>query len=78
VLRLPGEYLIYAALVVLLPSSGGSLLSMGRMGMVGFPLFWALADWGKDERVDSLVKTVAPALLATLVFLAFGTRTFVP
>ena len=78
VLRLPAEYLIYAALVVLLPSSGGSLLSMGRMGMVGFPLFWALADWGKDERVDSMVKTVAPALLATLVFLAFGTRTFVP
>jgi hypothetical protein len=78
VLRLPAEYLIYAALVVLLPSSGGSLLSMGRMGMVGFPLMWALADWGRDERVDTVVKTLAPALLATLVFLAFGTRTFVP
>ncbi len=78
VLRLPAEYLIYAALVVLLPSSGGSLLSMGRMGMVAFPLMWALADWGRDERVDTAVKTVAPALLAMLIFLAFGTRTFVP
>jgi Mannosyltransferase (PIG-V) len=78
VMRLPGEYLIYAALLVLLPSSGGSLLSMGRMGMVAFPLMWALADWGRDERVDTLVKTLAPAMLAALVFLAFGTRTFVP
>ncbi|MGN6378926.1 MAG: hypothetical protein ACTHNU_08255 [Gaiellales bacterium] len=78
VLRLPAEYLIYSALVVLLPSSGGSLLSMGRMGMVGFPLMWALADWGRDERVDTMVKMVSPALLATLIFLAFGTRTFVP
>jgi hypothetical protein len=78
VLRLPGEYLIYAALIILLPSSGGSLLSMGRMGMVGFPLFWALAEWAGDERVDTLVKVLSPALLAMLMFLAFGTRTFVP
>ncbi len=78
VMRLPGEYLIYSALLILLPSSGGSLLSMGRMGMVAFPLIWALADWGGDERVDTLVKTVAPALLAALVFITFGTHTFVP
>jgi hypothetical protein len=79
VLRLPGEYLIYAALVVLLPSSGGSLLSMGRMGMIAFPLFWALAEWSlRDPRVDTVVKMAAPALLAAVMFMAFGTHTFVP
>ena len=79
VLRLPGEYLIYAALCVLLPSSGGSLLSMGRMGMVAFPLFWALAEWSvRDPRVDTIVKMAAPALMAAIIFMAFGTNTFVP
>ena len=79
VLRLPGEYLIYSALVLLLPSSGGSLLSMGRMGMVAFPLMWALADLGEhDERADTAVKMISPALLAVLVFIAFGTHTYVP
>lgn len=79
VLRLPGEYLIYAAIAVLLPSSGGSLLSMGRMGMIAFPLFWALAEWSvHDPRIDTIVKMTAPALLAALIFLTFGTHTFVP
>jgi hypothetical protein len=79
VLRLPAEYLIYSAFVLLLPSSGGSLLSMGRMGMMAFPLMWALADLGgRDERADTAVKMISPALLAALVFVAFGTHTFVP
>jgi hypothetical protein len=78
-LRLPGEYLIYAALMILLPSSGGSLLSMGRQGMIAFPLFWVLAEWSvRDPRIDTTVKMVAPALMAALIFLAFGTHTFVP
>ncbi len=74
-LKLPGEYLIYAALAILLPSSGGSLLSMGRMGMIAFPLFWALAQWSlKDPRIDTAVKMSAPLLLAALMFLTFGTE----
>jgi hypothetical protein len=77
-LRLPGEYLLFSALMVLLPTTGGLVVSMGRMGMVAFPLFWALADAGADERVDTLVKTVSPLLLAALVFITFGPRTFTP
>jgi hypothetical protein len=51
---------------------------MGRFGMVGFPMFWALADLGRDERVDTVVKVVFPMLLAALIFITFGPRTFTP
>ena len=60
-MKIPGEYLIFARALVILPTSGGLLVSMGRFGMVAFPFFWALADLGSDERVDTLVKTVVPA-----------------
>jgi hypothetical protein len=77
-MRLPGEYLIFAALLILLPTSGGLLVSMGRFGMVAFPLFWALADLGRDERVDTVVRFAFPLLLAALVFVTYGPRTFTP
>ena len=77
-MKIPGEYLIYAALLVLLPTSGGLLVSMGRFGMVAFPLFWALADLGKDERVDTLVKTSFPLLMGALVLITYTARTFTP
>jgi hypothetical protein len=77
-LRLPGEYLIFAGLLILLPTSGGLLVSMGRFGMVAFPLFWALADWGRSERVDTAIRFAFPLLLAALVFVTYGPRTFTP
>jgi hypothetical protein len=77
-MRMPGEYLIFAALAVLLPTSGGLLVSMGRFGMVAFPLFWALASWGEEERVDTLVKTSFPLLLGALVMITYTARTFTP
>ena len=77
-LRLPGEYLIFAALLLLLPTSGGLIVSMGRFGMVAFPLFWALAALGRDERVDTLVKVAFPMAMATLIFITYGPRTFTP
>jgi hypothetical protein len=77
-MRMPGEYLIFAALAVLLPTSGGLLVSMGRFGMVAFPLFWALASWGEEERVDTFVKTSFPLLLGTLVMITYTARTFTP
>ena len=49
-MRMPAEYLIFAALLILLPTSGGLLVSIGRFGMVAFPLFWALAELGESER----------------------------
>ena len=77
-LRMPAEYLIFAALLILLPTTGGLIVSMGRFGMVGFPLFWALADLGRDERVDTAVKVAFPLMMATLIFITFGPRTFTP
>ena len=77
-MKIPGEYLIYCAALVILPTTGGLLVSIGRFGMVGFPFFWALADLGRSERVDTLVKTVSPMLLAALIFITFGPRTFTP
>jgi hypothetical protein len=77
-LRLPAEYLIFTALLLILPTTGGLLVSMGRFGMVGFPFFWALADLGRDDRIDTAVKMTFPLLLAALVFVTFGPRTFTP
>ena len=77
-MKIPGEYLIYCAALVILPTTGGLLVSIGRFGMVGFPFFWALADLGRSERVDTLVKTVSPMLLAALIFITYGPRTFTP
>jgi hypothetical protein len=77
-MRVSAEYLIYAGLLVLLPTSGGLLVSMGRFGMVAFPLFWALAALGEDERVDTLVKTSFPLLMGALVLITYTARTFTP
>ena len=77
-MRLPWEYLIFAGLMIILPTSGGLIVSMGRFGMVAFPFFWALADLGRDERIDTVVKVASPLLLAALVFITFGPRTFTP
>jgi hypothetical protein len=77
-LRVPAEYLLFAALLILLPTTGGLIVSMGRFGMVAFPLFWALADLGRDERIDTAVKVAFPLMMATLIFITFGPRTFTP
>jgi hypothetical protein len=77
-LRLPWEYLIFAGLMIIMPTSGGLIVSMGRFGMVAFPFFWALADLGRDERIDTVIKVASPLLLAALVFITFGPRTFTP
>jgi hypothetical protein len=77
-MRMPAEYLIFAALLILLPTSGGLLVSIGRFGMVAFPLFWALAELGESERVDTLVKTTFPMLLAALIMITYAAHTFTP
>ena len=64
--QVPLEYAIFAAGVVLLPFFAGTLLSAGRLGMMGFPLFWALAILGRREGVDTAVKILFPPLMAAL------------
>ena len=77
-MRLTGEYLIYAALAILIPTSAGSLLSIGRFGLVAFPLFWALADLRASPRIDTAVKVTFPVLLATFIFLTYTATTLTP
>jgi hypothetical protein len=77
-MRLPGEYLTYAALAILLPTSSGTLLSIGRFGLVAFPLFWALAHLGRSPRIDALIKVTFPILLAASIFLTYTTTSLTP
>jgi hypothetical protein len=74
----PGEYLVYAALVILIPTSAGTLLSIGRFGLVAFPLFWALGDLGRTRWVDVVVKVTFPVLLGGFVLLIYTTRAMSP
>ena len=53
-------------------------MSIGRFGMVAFPLFWALAELGESEGIDTLVKTAFPMLLAALVMITYTAHTFTP
>jgi hypothetical protein len=53
--RVPVEYSIFATGVVALPFLAGTLLSAGRYGMMGFPLFWALAIAGRREGVETAI-----------------------
>jgi hypothetical protein len=76
--EVPIPYLVFAAGCVLMPFAAGSLVSAGRIGMLGFPLFWALAILGRREGIDTTVKVVSPALMAGLIFITYGIRTFTP
>lgn len=77
-MRLPAEYVIFAALAILLPTSAGLLVSIGRFGTISFPFFWALADLGRNRRADTLIKTTFPLLAAALIYLAYGAATLNP
>jgi hypothetical protein len=76
--QIPLEYAIFATGVVLLPFFGGTVLSAGRYGMMGFPLFWALAILGRREGVDTAVKILFPPTMAALMFVAYAYQTFTP
>jgi hypothetical protein len=76
--QIPIAYTVFAAGVVALPFAAGTLLSAGRYGMMGFPLYWALAVLGRREDVDTAVKILFPALMTALLFIAYGQGTFTP
>jgi len=46
---------IYALLLILMPLSTGSMMSMLRCEVVAFPAFFALAGFGKTREVDRLI-----------------------
>jgi Mannosyltransferase (PIG-V) len=76
--RLPGEYLIYATLALLIPTSTGTLLSIGRFGLVAFPLFWTLGQVGSRPRIDAAIKITFPALLTLITLLVYTTTDLSP
>ena len=59
-------------MIVLLPLSTSTLVSMTRYMSVCFPIFIALGDLGRSTRVDQIVRTVFIALfvLMTALFAA--------
>jgi Gpi18-like mannosyltransferase len=72
------DYSIYSGLAVLVPVATGSLLSMGRLGMIAFPLFWALARVCDRESRLAVVLAASGALMGMLVFITYGTQTYIP
>ena len=76
--QIPLEYAIFATGVVSLPFFAGTVLSAGRLGMMGFPLFWSLAILGRREGVDTAVKILFPPTMAALMFVAYAYQTFTP
>lgn len=77
-MRIRDEYFVYALIAVLLPLVGDSVLSMGRLGMIAFPLYWALADMTASEERHLLVTAACGVLLAAVTFLVFVPMTYVP
>jgi hypothetical protein len=58
----------YSALVLAVPISTGSVASMGRFGLMAFPLVWPLADWlGDDRRRWAWAGAAALVVMALLV-----------
>jgi hypothetical protein len=66
---LRSPWVAYSALVIALPLSSGSVISLGRFGLMAFPLAWPLADWlERDER--RRVWAVAAAVVVTALLVA--------
>jgi len=62
----------YTLLMVLLPLSTTSVLSMGRILSACFPMFIALGAAGRSTRVDTIIKAIFIALLGLMTALFAG------
>jgi hypothetical protein len=62
----------YTLLVVLLPLSSSSVMSMARYLSVCFPMFIALGASGRSPRVDTLIKVIFIALWGLMTVLFAG------
>lgn len=76
--RVPGEYLLYAALAVLLPALAGSYLAFPRYGMGVFVLFWLIALHAWRPTLDRALKVAFPIGMVVLVVLTYGTGGYTP
>lgn len=76
--RVPGEYLLYAALAVLLPALAGSYLAFPRYGMGVFVLFWLIAIHARRRWLDRTLKIAFPIGMVVFVILTYGAETYTP
>lgn len=59
----------YSLLSAFVALSSGLLQSQARYAMVVFPTFMVLATWGRNSRVDTVVRTVSLVLLSLMTAL---------
>lgn len=67
--EMPRSYAVYTALSVLVPMSTSSLMSMPRFALVLFPLFIALAHWGRRSTVNNAIVSFSLPLLGLFTVL---------
>jgi len=62
--RVGWEWIVFGLAIVLLPLASGSFQSLGRFGLLAFPVFWGLAVVGRRGALDIGLRVAAPALIA--------------
>lgn len=66
---LRSPWVVYSLMVLALPLSSGSIASLGRFGVLAFPLAWPAADWLLADR-RRVPWAVAAAVLLTVLLVA--------
>jgi hypothetical protein len=74
----PGEYLLAAAGMLVLPALAGTYLAYPRYGMTVFVLAWLVAVHARRRRVDLAVRAGSVVAMAALVVLTYGFGTYTP
>jgi hypothetical protein len=68
-LGIPAAWLVFGALILLLPLGSGAFTSEMRFGLLAVPVYCGLAAFGRNRRLDRLLQA------GMLVLLAAGTAT---
>jgi hypothetical protein len=77
--RLPTEYLLYAALAVILPVFAGTYLALPRYGMGIFVVMWLAAiHVSSRPRLALTLKVVLPISMIVIATISIGTGLYVP
>jgi hypothetical protein len=67
--RLPIEWIVFGVLNVTLPLATGDVTAVARYSLLSLPIFWALAQLGRNANFDATYRVVAPGLLGVLAAL---------
>lgn len=66
-LKLGNAYGIYALASILVPLTSGSLASISRYSLVVFPVFFVLADWGRNRLINGSIMALSAPLAGMLM-----------